>query len=137
MKRTLLLAALASMALAAPGLAAEIPATLKLDEVTVNPRGAQLVRIGEVELPAGSHEVIIDTLPANIDASSVQVHGQSAGTSEIGAVDVSLKVVDPACRKCQPAQAAGSTRSRHWAVIGNVSSKRSRMRNSAARRLSG
>jgi uncharacterized protein (TIGR02231 family) len=96
MKRTLLLAALASMALAAPGLAAEIPATLKLDEVTVNPRGAQLVRIGEVELPAGSHEVIIDTLPANIDASSVQVHGQSAGTSEIGAVDVSLKVVDPA-----------------------------------------
>jgi uncharacterized protein (TIGR02231 family) len=96
MKRTLLLAALASMALAAPGLAAEIPATLKLDEVTVNPRGAQLVRIGEVELPAGSHEVIIDTLPANIDASSVQVQGQSARTTEIGAVDVSLKVVDPA-----------------------------------------
>lgn len=96
MKRTLLLAALASMALTAPGLAAEIPATLKLDEVTVNPRGAQLVRMGEVELPAGSHEIIIDTLPANIDPSSVQVQGQSAGSTEIGAVDVSRRVVDPA-----------------------------------------
>jgi len=96
MKRTLLLAALASMALASPGLAAEIPATLKIEEVTVNPRGAQLVRIGEVELPAGSHEIIIDTLPANIDASSVQVQGRSTLSTEIGAVDVSLKVVDPA-----------------------------------------
>ncbi|MDX1717192.1 MAG: mucoidy inhibitor MuiA family protein [Anderseniella sp.] len=96
MKRTLLLAALASMALASPGLAAEIPATLKIEEVTVNPRGAQLVRIGEVELPAGSHEIIIDTLPANIDASSVQVQGRSTVSTEIGAVDVSLKVVDPA-----------------------------------------
>lgn len=96
MKCTLLLAALASIALAYPGLAAEIPATLELDEVTVNPRGAQLVRIGEIELPAGSHEIIIDTLPANIDASSIQVQGQSSGETEIGAVDVSRKVVNPA-----------------------------------------
>jgi uncharacterized protein (TIGR02231 family) len=96
MKRTLLLAALACMALAAPGLADEIPATLKLDEVTVNPRGAQLVRIGDVALPAGSHQIIIDTLPANIDPASVQVQGRSAGGTEIAAVDVSRKVVDPA-----------------------------------------
>ena len=96
MKRTLLWSALASMVLAAPALAAEIPATLKLDEVTVNPRGAQLVRIGDVQIPQGAHEIVIDTLPANIEASSVQVEGRAAGGTEIGAVDVSVVVLDPA-----------------------------------------
>ena len=53
MKHLRLLPALAVMLLAVPALADAIPATLKLDEVIVNPRGAQLVRVGDVKcLPA-------------------------------------------------------------------------------------
>ena len=78
-----------------PAMADEIRAELDLAEVTVNPRGAQLTRTGEVELPAGTHEVVLDTLPHGIMAASVQVEGVSAGDVEIGTVDVSRIALDP------------------------------------------
>ena len=84
------------MLLAVPALAAEVPATLKLDQVTVNPAGAQVQRVGEVTVPAGTHEIIIDNLPAGIPASSIQVEGKAAPGAEIGTVDVSLIQLDPA-----------------------------------------
>ena len=71
MKHLRLMPAFAVMLLAVPALADSIPATLKLDEVTVNPRGAQLVRVGDIQVPAGNHEIIIDTLPANVPAATV------------------------------------------------------------------
>lgn len=79
----------------APATADEMRTELDLVEVTVNPRGAQLMRTGEVELPAGAHEVILDTLPQGIMAASVQVEGISASDVEIGTVDVSSIALDP------------------------------------------
>ncbi|NNJ74117.1 MAG: mucoidy inhibitor MuiA family protein [Anderseniella sp.] len=79
----------------APATADEIRTELDLAEVTVNPRGAQLMRTGEVELPAGAHEVVLDTLPQGIMAASVQVEGVSASDVEIGTVDVSSIALDP------------------------------------------
>lgn len=79
----------------APATADEIRTELDLAEVTVNPRGAQLTRTGEVELPAGAHEVVLDTLPQGINAASVQVEGVSASDVEIGTVDVSRLALDP------------------------------------------
>lgn len=96
MKHILFVPALAPMLLAMPALAAEVPATLKLDQVTVNPAGAQVQRVGEVTVPAGTHEIIIDNLPAGIPASSIQVEGKAAPGAEIGTVDVSLIQLDPA-----------------------------------------
>ena len=78
-----------------PATADEIRTELDLAEVTVNPRGAQLMRTGEVELPAGAHEVVLDTLPQGIMAASVQVEGVSASDVEIGTVDVSSIALDP------------------------------------------
>lgn len=78
-----------------PAMAEEIRTELDLAEVTVNPRGAQLTRTGEVELPAGAHEVILDTLPRGIMAASVQVEGVSSSDAEIGTVDVSRIALDP------------------------------------------
>lgn len=80
----------------APAMADEIRAELDLAEVTVNPRGAQLTRTGEVELPAGAHEVVLDTLPRGIMAASLQVEGVSDSDAEIGTVDVSRLALDPA-----------------------------------------
>lgn len=79
----------------APVMADEIRAELDLAEVTVNPRGAQLTRTGEIELPAGVHEVVLDTLPRGIMAASVQVEGVSDSDAEIGTVDVSRMALDP------------------------------------------
>lgn len=79
----------------APAAADDIRTELDLAEVTVNPRGAQLTRTGEVELPAGAHEVVLDTLPQGIMAASVQVEGVSASDVEIGTVDVSRIALDP------------------------------------------
>ena len=95
MKHILFVSALAPMLLAMPALAAEIPATLKLDQVTVNPAGAQAVRVGEVTVPAGTHEIVIDNLPAGIPASSIQVEGKASAAAEIGTVDVSVVQLDP------------------------------------------
>ncbi len=78
-----------------PATADEIRTELDLAEVTVNPRGAQLMRTGKVELPAGAHEVVLDTLPQGIMAASVQVEGVSASDVEIGTVDVSSIALDP------------------------------------------
>jgi len=78
-----------------PALADEIRVELDLAEVTVNPRGAQLVRVGEIDVPAGAHEVILDTLPHGITAASVQVEGVSSSDAEIGTVDVSRIALDP------------------------------------------
>ncbi len=89
----------------APALANEIRSELDLAEVTVNPRGAQLTRTGDVELPAGTHEVILDTLPQGILPASVQVDGVSASDVQIGTVDVSRIALDP------EQQASGKRRS--------------------------
>ncbi len=78
-----------------PAMADEIRAELDLAEVTVNPRGAQLTRTGEIELPAGVHEIVLDTLPRGIMAASVQVEGVSDSDAEIGTVDVSRTALDP------------------------------------------
>lgn len=78
-----------------PALADEIRTELDLAEVTVNPRGAQLVRVGEIDVPAGVHEVVLDTLPDGIMAASVQVEGVSITDAEIGTVDVSRIALDP------------------------------------------
>jgi uncharacterized protein (TIGR02231 family) len=89
----------------APALADEIRSELDLAEVTVNPRGAQLMRTGDVDLPAGTHEVVLDTLPQGILPASVQVDGVSSGDVEIGTVDVSRIALDP------EQQASGKRRS--------------------------
>jgi len=95
MHRSLLLSGVVFIAALNPALAAEIKADLKLEQVTVNPRGAQLVRSGEVSLPAGAHEIVLENLPQGIAPASVQVEGKSDGDTEIGTVDVSVIALDP------------------------------------------
>ncbi|HEY3516559.1 MAG TPA: hypothetical protein VGL98_05880, partial [Gammaproteobacteria bacterium] len=49
------LAALAAL----PAAAADIEATLRVDEVTVYPRTAAVTRRGDVNVPAGEHRLIV------------------------------------------------------------------------------
>ncbi len=95
MLRSLLMCSVVFVTALNPALADEIKADLKLDEVTVNPHGAQLTRLGSIDVPAGSHEIILDTLPQGIAPGSVQVEGVADGPAEIGTVDVSVIALDP------------------------------------------
>ncbi|MEM7751470.1 MAG: DUF4140 domain-containing protein, partial [Pseudomonadota bacterium] len=59
----------------------------KIDAVTVFPRGAEIQRIAKVEVPEGSHTVVLSDLPEGTDLNSIRVEGRASGSLEIGAVD--------------------------------------------------
>jgi uncharacterized protein (TIGR02231 family) len=55
--------------------------------VTVYPDRAQVTRRVSVELPAGSHTLLVADLPARLSEQSLQVRGQGGGRLLIGAVE--------------------------------------------------
>jgi uncharacterized protein (TIGR02231 family) len=67
--------------------AADIPAELHIDQVTVYTQGAMVTRTGSVNLPAGSHRLIVHGLPANLNSSLLRVNVGSSAV-RLGSVDV-------------------------------------------------
>lgn len=100
MRATIFWAFAASIAAsAAPALAADVPATSKIEAVTVFPSGAEVMRTVKVKLDAGDHTVLLNDLTGQTVASSVRVEGQATGKLEIGSVDMrrmELPSTDPA-----------------------------------------
>ena len=76
-----------SVCLATPVLAEEIKVDSKIDTVTVFPRGAAVERTTQTEIPAGTHMIVLNDLPAGTDLNSIRVEGKASGGLEIGAVD--------------------------------------------------
>ena len=58
--------------------AAEKTLTTKINEVVVYLEGAQVTRIGQMQLPAGNSEIVIKNLTPLIDKQSLQVTGDGA-----------------------------------------------------------
>jgi uncharacterized protein (TIGR02231 family) len=88
--RTILTAAAAlGASLGAPlsALAADVPATSKIEAVTVFPAGAEITRTAKVKLPAGEHTIILTDLPPTANPASIRVEGRATGKLEIGSVD--------------------------------------------------
>lgn len=84
------LAAALAMLLFVPALAthaADIAATLTIDQVTVYPQTAAVVRRGEVTVPAGSHRLIIRGLPDPIDPGSLRMSAGSRAV-RLGGVEI-------------------------------------------------
>src|SRR5512137_1562403 len=80
----LLLAALAP----GPAGAAEIPATSKVDAVTVYRGWARVTRVARVELGAGDSRVLLPGLPAGLDDDSIRVEGKGTARARVGGVSV-------------------------------------------------
>ena len=78
------IAALAAL----PATAADIEATLRVDEVTVYPRTAAVTRRGDVNLPAGEHRLIVRGLPDPVDPGSLRI---SAGSRSVRLGGVELE----------------------------------------------
>ena len=93
MRQSLLLAAASSLVGFSPAIAADIEASSAIDAVLVFPSAADVTRLGEVELPAGDHRVLIKGLPRSTDANSLRI---SFGSEAIivGAVEASSVVPD-------------------------------------------
>ncbi len=81
---------LASTILAQAALADEYKPASKIDAVTVFPTGADVMRVAEVEMAAGEHQLILENLPGDIDAKSIRVAGDGGPGIEIGSVDSKL-----------------------------------------------
>lgn len=65
--------------------AENLPLASRIETVTVFPQGAEVTRGGEIDLPGGSHTVVLGDLPADIVENSIRVEGE--GGAEIGSVD--------------------------------------------------
>lgn len=89
------------LAWALPLRAAEIPATSRIDAVTVFPSGAEVRRIVRVQLETGEHTVVIRDLPQQAIPSSIRVEGMATGKLEIGSVDSRRVVVERADAESQ------------------------------------
>ncbi|MCL4765965.1 MAG: mucoidy inhibitor MuiA family protein [Hyphomicrobiaceae bacterium] len=90
----LVIGAVTMLLTAMPLGAAELPATSKVDAVTVFASGAEVRRLARLRLEAGEHTVIISDLPQQAVANSIRVDGKATGKLEIGAVD-SRRIVLP------------------------------------------
>src|SRR5262245_9618039 len=75
------------LASTAGALSAEIKATSRIDAVTVYPAGAEVTRVGRVQMERGEHVLLFTDLPAQAVVGSIRVEGRATGTLEIGSVD--------------------------------------------------
>lgn len=83
-----LLAATALTASLAPALAGVLQPGSRLTDVTLYPDAAVLKREITVEVPAGSHEILIPDLPATLDPASLRIEGAAEGKLSIGNLDL-------------------------------------------------
>ena len=65
----------------------------QVDMVTVFPSGAEVTRVFDLKLDAGSHVLVIADLPASVAENSIRVEGEISGALEIGSVDARPIVV--------------------------------------------
>ncbi len=70
-----------------PAIAADIAVRSKIDKVTVFQSGAEIARVFEAAVDAGSHVLVLADLPAGLEANSVRVDGEAGGAVEITSVD--------------------------------------------------
>ncbi|WP_323009371.1 DUF4139 domain-containing protein [Paracoccus sp. (in: a-proteobacteria)] len=64
--------------LAGPALADRIETTARVTDVTVYPWGAGVTREAALDLPAGSHELVIPGIPEGIDSASLRITAEGA-----------------------------------------------------------
>jgi uncharacterized protein (TIGR02231 family) len=101
MRILMAVAVAAPISFGAAAQAADVPASSKIDGVTVFPSGAEVTRAAKVRIEAGEHVVLFTDLPAQAVPGSIRVEGKSTGRLEIGSVDTRRVMVprtDPAAQ---------------------------------------
>lgn len=83
-----------------PALADRIEASAPVRAVTLYPWGAQVTRIVDLSAPAGTHDIVIPGLPADIDPASLRVRAEGA---TLGAVSLQQSRTQPGDEAKTPA----------------------------------
>jgi uncharacterized protein (TIGR02231 family) len=91
---------------AGPALADSIEAEAPIAAVTVYPDRAEILRVAELELPAGTHLVRIVGLPGGLIAESLRVEAAADSTLRIGAVEARPQLLSEAATPAERALAA-------------------------------
>lgn len=74
-----------------PSVAADLTPQLSIDQVTVYPQGAAVVRRGTLDIPAGEQHLIVRGLPASLDESTLRV---SLGSADARLGEVELRKIN-------------------------------------------
>ncbi len=75
---------------------ADVPASSKVEAVTVFLSGAEVTRAAHVTLERGDHTIILNDLPASAVPGSIRVEGKATGKLDIGSVDTVRKFLQRA-----------------------------------------
>lgn len=84
---------LAAMLVALPALSATKDAPSRIDAVTVYPDAAQVMRIAEIDIPAGATSLVFKGLPMSLDPASLRVEGAGGAPIQIGSVEARVAPV--------------------------------------------
>ena len=74
-------------ALSVPVHAADVALSSRISAVTVFPSGAEVSRVGVINVQQGQHTLVINDLPAETISDSIRVTARATGGLEIGSVD--------------------------------------------------
>ncbi|MGL4810256.1 MAG: mucoidy inhibitor MuiA family protein, partial [Beijerinckiaceae bacterium] len=86
----------AALLLALPAAsAAELALHSKIDSVTVFPDAAMVTRTGALAIPSGSHTLLLQGLPAEVDPASIRIEGSANAALLIGSVETRAAPADP------------------------------------------
>ena len=88
-----LVSLVAGIAQPSPALAETVDVSSSIAQVTVFPRGAEVVRRARVTVDEGDHVLVLDDLPEQVVRGSVRVDGDATGDLRIGAVDTEVEFV--------------------------------------------
>lgn len=70
-----------------PAVAADVPLSSRITAVTVFPSGAEVTRIGSINVQQGDHTLILRDLPAATRTESIRVTAAATGGLVVGSVD--------------------------------------------------
>lgn len=92
----LAIAAVLLSAFAGAAFSADVPASSKVEAVTVFLSGAEVTRAAHVTLERGDHTIVLNDLPASAVPGSIRVEGKATGKLDIGSVDTVRKFLQRA-----------------------------------------
>ena len=70
-----------------PALAGDLNLTTHVDSAIVYPRGADVWRVGDIELPPGETRLLLSDLPSSVDSQSIRVEAEGGEGLLINDVD--------------------------------------------------
>lgn len=86
---------IAPLGLAAmPASAAALQANSRIEQVTLYPDAALVTRSLAIEIPAGSHDILLPDLPMTADPASLRVEASGTGRLLVGGIDLRMGVAE-------------------------------------------